>query len=96
MIYTQKMRGHQLIKRFFQYSIIILFFFVQNAYPQAKQNTKPIPVYSRVPFGDPFILLWKGKYYAYGTHSANGIEVFVSDDQNVSNILAGVPDGYCF
>jgi len=33
-----------------------------------------------VPFGDPFILLYEGTYYAYGTHSSDGIEVFTSDD----------------
>jgi len=35
---------------------------------------------SKVPFGDPFIMLWEGKYYAYGTLSPDGIAVFVSDD----------------
>ena len=34
----------------------------------------------KVPFGDPFITLWEGKYYAYGTYSSDGIAVFVSDD----------------
>ena len=37
-------------------------------------------VQSPVPLGDPFILLYEGKYYAYGTHAADGIAVFVSDD----------------
>ncbi|MDR1742650.1 MAG: glycoside hydrolase family 43 protein [Dysgonamonadaceae bacterium] len=31
-------------------------------------------------FGDPFILLHNGIYYAYGTHSDDGIEVYASDD----------------
>ena len=35
---------------------------------------------SQVPLADPFILLDDGVYYAYGTHSADGIEVYVSDD----------------
>ncbi|MCX5789861.1 MAG: glycoside hydrolase family 43 protein [Elusimicrobia bacterium] len=37
---------------------------------------------TKVPLGDPFILLWNGKYYAYGTgvNSDQGIAVFVSDD----------------
>jgi len=30
--------------------------------------------------GDPFILLHKGTYYAYGTAAKDGIEVFTSDD----------------
>lgn len=33
-----------------------------------------------VPFGDPFIMLYDGTYYAYGTHAADGIEVYTSDD----------------
>lgn len=35
---------------------------------------------AKIPFGDPFILLHENKYYAYGTHNADGIEVYVSDD----------------
>ena len=31
---------------------------------------------------DPFIMLYKGVYYAYGTHSKDGIEVYTSDDLN--------------
>jgi len=31
-------------------------------------------------FGDPFIMLYDGLYYAYGTASANGIEVYTSKD----------------
>lgn len=34
----------------------------------------------KVPFGDPFIMLHNGKYYAYGTKAADGIAVYVSDD----------------
>lgn len=33
-----------------------------------------------VPLADPFILLHDNIYYAYGTHSANGIAVFTSKD----------------
>lgn len=33
-----------------------------------------------VPLGDPFVLLDNGTYYAYGTHSEEGIEVYTSDD----------------
>ena len=31
---------------------------------------------------DPFIMLYEGVYYAYGTHSEDGIEVYTSDDLN--------------
>ena len=33
-----------------------------------------------VPLADPFILCENGVYYAYGTCSADGIAVLVSDD----------------
>ena len=33
-----------------------------------------------VPFGDPFIMLHGGTYYAYGTNADDGIEVYTSDD----------------
>jgi beta-xylosidase len=33
-----------------------------------------------VPLGDPFIMLHGDTYYAYGTNSENGIEVYTSDD----------------
>ena len=33
-----------------------------------------------VPLGEPFILLHDGVYYAYGTHAADGIEVYTSKD----------------
>lgn len=34
----------------------------------------------RVPFGDPFIMLYEGIYYAYGTSETDGIGVYVSED----------------
>lgn len=35
---------------------------------------------SKVPLADPYILLDGDTYYAYGTHDADGIEVWTSDD----------------
>jgi len=35
---------------------------------------------SQVPLADPYILLDNGKYYAYGTHSSDGIECYSSDN----------------
>lgn len=52
-----------------------------------------IPEVAKVPFGDPFILLWHGKYYAYGTLAADGIAVYVSDDLLTWSIPEGVPNG---
>lgn len=40
----------------------------------------PAEVENKVPLADPFIMLYNDKYYAYGTHSADGIEVYTSDD----------------
>ena len=47
----------------------------------------------RVPLGDPFILLWEGTYYAYGTLSNNGIAVFVSDDLQTWSVPEGASAG---
>ena len=41
---------------------------------------EPEVVTTKVFFGDPFIMLHNGVYYAYGTASADGIEVYTSDD----------------
>ncbi|EKU90883.1 glycoside hydrolase family 43 protein [Bacteroides oleiciplenus] len=43
-------------------------------------NTATNDVKAPVPLGDPFIMLYDGVYYAYGTHSGEGIEVYTSDD----------------
>ncbi|SFB90522.1 Glycosyl hydrolases family 43 [Parapedobacter composti] len=40
----------------------------------------PQPAEASVFFGDPFIMLYEGTYYAYGTSAADGIAVFISDD----------------
>ena len=36
--------------------------------------------FKNVPLADPFILLYEGTYYAYGTGSPDGIEVITSND----------------
>ena len=64
--------------------------FSSNAQPQP---TEPAPVERLVPLGDPFILTWQGKYYAYGTSSPNGIVVYVSDDLKNWTVPSGVPNG---
>lgn len=43
-------------------------------------NTTTNEVKTPVPLGDPFIMLRNGIYYAYGTHSGEGIEVYTSND----------------
>ncbi len=46
-----------------------------------------------VPLADPFILLHKNIYYAYGTGADNGIEVMTSDDLKVWKRAAGTKSG---
>jgi len=47
----------------------------------------------KVPFGDPFIMLWEGKYYAYGTNAKDGIAVYISDDLMTWNIPPAAING---
>ncbi len=49
---------------------------------------------NKIPFGDPFIILYENKYYAYGTHGSDGIKVYVSDDLHTWEGPAGVNNGY--
>ena len=69
----------------FLFNMVFMFLFMQVVSCRVKghenqSNDTIIPELVKVPLGDPFILLWEGKYYAYGTYSADGIAVFVSDD----------------
>jgi len=54
---------------------------------------EPKPSILKVPFGDPFIMLWQGKYYAYGTLSPDGIAVYVSDDLTTWTAPEGATNG---
>lgn len=53
----------------------------------------PDPEITKVPLGDPFIMLHEGTYYAYGTLSNDGIAVFVSDDLQTWEVPAEAPAG---
>lgn len=88
-----------------RYSIVILFVLlfgsiyscsdskgVDNSYLE-RNDSHNAPVVSKVPFGDPFIMLWEGTYYAYGTLSPDGIAVYVSDDLLTWEVPGGVPNG---
>ncbi|MGM9704539.1 MAG: glycoside hydrolase family 43 protein [Prevotella sp.] len=59
------------MKLFFT-TLTTLFLFCANA---MADGTK-----SKLPLADPYVLLDGDTYYAYGTHAANGIEVWTSDD----------------
>lgn len=77
------------------YLILIVFLFIPGLYSAPGNNHKSLSGYGeeKVPLGDPFILLWEGKYYAYGTWSGDGIAVFVSDDLHNWKIPEGIQDG---
>lgn len=62
------------MKRLFALLVALIGYAVTlSAEEGGKQTTK-------VPFGDPFILLHEGTYYAYGTNSDQGILVYTSDN----------------
>lgn len=58
---------------------LIMYIFPNNISAQ-QTFTSSQPDIKKVPFGDPFIMLWEGTYYAYGTQSDQGIAMYVSDD----------------
>ncbi|HZL09552.1 MAG TPA: glycoside hydrolase family 43 protein [Prolixibacteraceae bacterium] len=79
-----------------KYTLIFLFMlFSAGVYSCSKHTNEPEQktVVLKVPLGDPFIMLWQGTYYAYGTHAADGIEVFVSDDLLSWSVPEGIVDG---
>ena len=78
----------------FSWMLVILslqLFSYQSSKGQQIDNMISEP--AKVPFGDPFILLWEGKYYAYGTNARDGIAVYVSDDLLTWRVPAGMPNG---
>jgi beta-xylosidase len=56
--------------------LICFFPFVYSGDSNEQENTNSN---QPVPLADPFILYHDGMYYAYGTHSADGIEVYYSE-----------------
>ena len=72
----------------------LLFFFTFSLHVSAQQpGATNQPDIKKVPFGDPFIMLWEGTYYAYGTQSDQGIAVYVSDDLLTWHITAEANNG---
>ena len=52
-----------------------------SADEEAPEKEPPVEVVSTtLPISDPYILLYDGMYYAYGTSGDNGFEVYTSDD----------------
>lgn len=61
-------------------SLLLLAVLTGCSQPKAKEQPLAETATAPIPFGDPFILLHDGTYYAYGTHSDQGIEVYSSDN----------------
>lgn len=62
------------------YNLLLIFFFAIGLI-SCNNNEKNELVYNPPVFlGDPFIMLHDNVYYAYGTNSEDGIEVYTSDD----------------
>ncbi|MFZ4262414.1 glycoside hydrolase family 43 protein [Sphingobacterium sp. HJSM2_6] len=63
--------------------MLTIVFFNLNTHAKVNSNKECAlsdSLNSPVYFGDPFILLHNGTYYAYGTSNPNGIDVYTSDD----------------
>ncbi len=79
-----------------KYALLILFLLISAgiyAGSRCINESGPKQEASKVPLGDPFIMLWQGKYYAYGTLSPNGIAAFVSDDLLTWSVPEEIPNG---
>lgn len=72
---------------------IFLLFFCLVIHSHPHLEPREAAVVTKVPLGDPFIMLWEDKYYAYGTESPDGIAVYVSDDLLTWKVPDGVTNG---
>ena len=71
------MSGHQMIKKLFLFSFIVLFFFVQAAYPQTKQDSEPVgPTFTNPVWdgADPWMIKYQDEYI-YCRSAKNSIVV---------------------
>lgn len=71
-----------MVKLFFQKKVLLLFIVCGclGGCNSSKETILHNVEKSSVVFGDPFILLHGGMYYAYGTSARDGIEVYTSSD----------------
>lgn len=69
------------MKRFAKIALLAIISLSVNIAPTAA--AKIVPLNERVPLADPFIMLHEGTYYAYGTHSRHGIEVYTSKNLKI-------------
>jgi beta-xylosidase len=60
--------------------LCLTFCYAGNKSDEMLPQEPEAPPAAEIFFGDPFIMLHDGVYYAYGTASPNGIEVYTSND----------------
>lgn len=82
----------KIVLTFLLVSLLVQFSSCREDDPQQLVNESESEM-AKVPLGDPFIMLYDGKYYAYGTYSPNGIAVFVSEDLQTWQIPEGAAGG---
>ena len=78
-------------------NLFAVFFFIFCMLSQACSSQNPEKREEqpdlKIPFGDPFILLYNDTYYAYGTLAEDGIAVFTSADLLNWETPESLPDG---
>lgn len=57
-----------------------LFLLIAALFATLGAMSRPADNLRKVPLADPFILLYDGAYYTYGTGAESGIEVWISRD----------------
>jgi len=72
---------------------LLLSYTFGTACSSEKSDNKKEQTEVKVPFGDPFIMLYNDTYYAYGTLAENGIAVFTSADLLHWKTPEGLTDG---
>ena len=63
------------MKRLLQIALLVITLAITNT---TISTAREVASEERVQLADPFIMLYEGNYYAYGTHHRNGIEVYTS------------------
>lgn len=66
--------------KYIKFGVLFLVIITLSASCSKAQSNKEENPKNLVKFGDPFIMLYDGIYYAYGTNAADGIEVYTSDN----------------
>lgn len=72
-----------------------LFLLIAALFATLGAMSRPADNLRKVPLADPFILLYDGVYYAYGTCAESGIEVWISREMYISDVRFRCRQGRC-